>query len=71
VLLRAGRFDVRSVAALYAAIADAAPDRHLRLEVVRGISALHCSLTLAGIDSAAALQLAETAGRVPHEEHVL
>jgi DNA-binding MarR family transcriptional regulator len=71
VLVRAGQHELRSVAALYAAIAEAAGQRSLELEVVRGTSERVVSLTLADVDLAAALRLARTAGRAAREEHVL
>ena len=71
VLTRAGRYDLRSVAALYAAIADAASQRRLRLEIVRGLSEHTSSLTLPTVTPTAALRLAEATGRAPREAHIV
>lgn len=72
VLLRAGQYELRSVAALYAAIADAAPQHRMRVEVVRGVTERVLSLSLVGLgDPSAVRGLAETAGRTPREEHVV
>jgi DNA-binding MarR family transcriptional regulator len=69
VLVRAGRHELRAVADLYAALADAAADGRLRLELVRGTDPHRATLDLAGsrwADGAPA-----TGGRRGGSEHRL
>src|SRR4051812_1428357 len=67
---RAGRRDLRSIAALYAAIEEAATARRLRLRVVRGAAEHQVTVPLGDgprLDGA----LAATAGRTARGEHLV
>jgi len=68
VLMRAGRYALRSAAALYAAIADAAASRRLRIHVLRGTEEVALTVELAHVTTAP-LAPATTGGRTAHEEH--
>lgn len=70
VLIAAGKRKLRSVADLYAAIDDAAPDGRLRLHLVRGADHQRAMLNL-GATAGADGTLASTAGRSASGEHRL
>jgi len=70
VLMRAGRYALRSVAAVYAAIADGAAVHRLRIHALRGTEQLAVTLQLAHV-ATTPLPPATTAGRAAHDEHSL
>jgi DNA-binding MarR family transcriptional regulator len=72
VVVAAGKQPIRSVAALYAAIADSAPTRRLKLQLLRGAKGQTVSIALDGLPSRAQGAMgASTRGRVGHDEHAL
>jgi DNA-binding MarR family transcriptional regulator len=71
VLMRAGHRELRSIAALYAAISDAAAARRMRLVTLRGIGERTVTLRLGAVPAAEPLPLASTAGRSARDEHTV
>lgn len=69
VIVGAGRREINSVTALYAAIADAAVSGRLRLRIVRGTG--RSSVTIRLDPGAGEPYKAATCGRSGHDEHVL
>jgi DNA-binding MarR family transcriptional regulator len=69
VLVRASDYELRSVASLYAAIADPMSRGVLRVELVRGTARHAVDVALGSTAGKNALRLAETAGRARHDEH--
>lgn len=69
VLVRAGSYELRSVASLYAAIADPTTRGVLRVELVRGTARHAVALALGSTAGKNAFRLAETSGRTGRDEH--
>jgi S1-C subfamily serine protease len=68
VLVRAGRYPLRSVAALYAALDDASSQRRLRVSLVRGTTGHVAHL---GLQNGVSVGAAETAGRGFRDQHLV
>jgi DNA-binding MarR family transcriptional regulator len=71
VLVRAGRYELRSVAALYTALDEATARGRLRVALVRGTAHHTAHLALPGVGDASAFVAAETAGRAGRDEHLV
>jgi DNA-binding MarR family transcriptional regulator len=69
VIIAAEKREIRSIASLYAAIADGAARRRLRLRLLRGPDTVAVTLALSA--GAQKLEPATTRGRQGHDEHVL
>lgn len=69
VITGAGRREIRSVASLYAAIADAAETGRLKLRILRGLDERTITVRLQPLTSE--LERARTPGRSAHDEHTL
>jgi serine protease Do len=69
VLVRAGSYELRSVASLYAAIADPTTRGVRRVELVRGTARHAVDVALGSTAMKNAVRLAETAGRASRDEH--
>lgn len=69
VIVGSGSREIRSVASLYAAIADAAQSRRLKLRILRGLDEQTIMVRLEPLTSD--LALATTPGRGAHDEHTL
>jgi len=71
VLVRAGSYELRSMASLYAAIADPATRGMVRVEFIRGTAKLTVDMALGRLPAKDGSRLAETAGRAGRDEHSL
>jgi DNA-binding MarR family transcriptional regulator len=71
VLVRAGSYELRSMASLYAALADPATRGMVRVEFIRGTAKLTVDMALGRLPAKDGSRLAETAGRAGRDEHSL
>jgi DNA-binding MarR family transcriptional regulator len=71
ILIRAGRHDLRSIAGLYAAIADASGKGRLKVEILRGTQTENVSLTLPAAPTARDVTHASSMSRAASEEHIV
>jgi predicted metalloprotease with PDZ domain len=70
-LIRGGRHDLTSVASLYAAIADVARARRLKLQIIRGAQHTTITVTLRAAPAAQDIDRISTTGRGATDEHVV
>ena len=70
-LVRAGQFELRSIASLYAAIDAAGTTGRLRISVLRGVDEHTLTIPVPAPRRRRRQQLATTAGRAARQEHVI